>query len=87
MNHQEDANCHEILGRLNAYIDGELDPSLCSLLEAHLETCLECQTVYKTLKKTIELCQMDGEGITLPLDARQRLFASLGLEEDDNPKG
>lgn len=84
MNQHSDANCHEIVGRLNAYIDGELDPSLCSLLEGHLETCSDCQTVYKTLKKTIELCQMEGEEIRLPLDVRHRLLASLGLIEDDN---
>jgi anti-sigma factor RsiW len=87
MTHQNEIHCHKILGRLNAYIDGELDPSLCSLLEDHLKTCSDCQTVYKTLKKTIELCQMEGEEIHLPLDARQRLLSSLGLEDDDLPNG
>jgi len=38
------------------------------------------------LKKTIEICQMDSERITLPTDARRRLFTSLNLEDHVNPK-
>jgi hypothetical protein len=34
-----------------------------------------------TLKKTIQLYQVDGEKTSLPEDARKRLFASLDLEE------
>jgi anti-sigma factor RsiW len=76
-------NYQAIMEQLNAYIDDELDPSLCTHLESHLETCRDCQVVFNTLKKTIELCQKDGQEITLPLDARQRLLASLGLIDDD----
>ena len=83
MNHHDHVNCRETLQRLNAYIDGELDPLLCSHLKAHLESCADCQIVYNTLKKTIQLCQSDGEKITLPPEARQRLLASLGLEDQD----
>jgi anti-sigma factor RsiW len=82
MKHHNHSNCQEILGQLNAYIDGELDSSLCTHLESHLETCTDCQVVFNTLKKTIELCHKDGQEITLPLDARQRLLDSLGLDDD-----
>jgi anti-sigma factor RsiW len=82
MKHINHSNCQEILGQLNAYIDGELDTYLCTHLESHLETCTDCQVVLDTLKKTIELCQQDGQEITLPQDARQRLLASLGLDDD-----
>lgn len=87
MNSQHIESCQEILKRLNAYIDDELDAELCSTLEAHLETCSNCQIVVNTLKKTIVLCQKDGEQTTLPLDTRRRLFASLGLEDDDQAGG
>jgi anti-sigma factor RsiW len=86
MTHQHETHCQDILGYLNAYIDGELNPELCSLLETHMETCSNCQIVYNTLKKTIEICQMDSERITLPTDARRRLFTSLNLEDHVNPK-
>lgn len=72
--------------QLNAYLNGDLDATLCSLLEAHMENCDNCRIVFNTLKKTIELCKSDGEKITLPQDARQRLYAALNLEDDDNPK-
>ena len=85
MIHQQETNCPDILVRLNAYIDGELDPELCSLLETHMKTCVNCRVVYNTLKKTIEICQMDGETVTLPTDARRRLFASLDLDDHVDP--
>ena len=73
--------------QLNAYIDGDLDPNLCERLESHLETCTDCHVVFNTLKKTIELCQKDGQETTLPPDARQRLLASLGLDDDARQEG
>lgn len=82
MNHHDKSNCQKIFERLNAYIDGELDPALCTMLETHLESCTDCQIVYNTLTKTIQLCQKDGEATKLPPDARRRLYASLGLEDD-----
>ncbi len=82
MTHSNSSNCHQTLERLNAYIDGELDASLCSLLEEHMEGCADCRIVFNTLQKTIELCKSDGEKISLPQDARQRLFAALKLEDD-----
>ena len=87
MKHHNHNNCQEIMEQLNAYIDGELDPNLCTRLESHLETCTDCQVVFNTLKKTIELCQKDGQETTLPPDARQRLLASLGLDDDALQEG
>jgi anti-sigma factor (TIGR02949 family) len=84
MNHHEPSNCQETLQKLNAYIDGELNPQLCSQLEAHMASCSDCQIVYNTLKKTIQLCKSDGERVNLPPDARQRLLASLGLDAEDD---
>jgi anti-sigma factor RsiW len=83
MKHHQAESCREILQRLNAYIDDELDADLCATLEAHLETCSDCQIIVNTLNQTIVLCQKDGEQTTLPIDAKQRLYASLGLEDDD----
>jgi anti-sigma factor (TIGR02949 family) len=87
MKHHNHSNCQEILGQLNDYLDGELNPNLCAHLEMHLETCTDCQVVFNTLKKTIELCQKNGQETTLPPDARQRLLASLGLDDDAQHEG
>lgn len=87
MKHHNHSNCQEIMEQLNAYIDGELEPNLCAYLESHLESCTDCQVVFNTLKKTIELCQKDGQETTLPPGARQRLLASLGLDDDARQEG
>jgi RNA polymerase sigma-70 factor (ECF subfamily) len=84
MNHQHHTNCQDTIQQLNAYLDDELDPQLCAQLEAHLESCTDCHIVYNTLKKTIQLCQSDGEEVALPADVRQRLLISLGLGEVDD---
>ena len=83
MNHQHHTDCKETLVQLNTYIDGELDPLLCAKLEAHIDNCTDCRIFYNTLKKTIQICQSDGKSITLPPDARRRLLASLGLEDQN----
>jgi predicted anti-sigma-YlaC factor YlaD len=74
-------NCEAILQNLNAYIDGELNSILCGKIEAHIEACPNCQVVVNTLKKTIQLYQVDRENTTLPEDARKRLYACLDLED------
>jgi len=84
MSQHDPLTCQETLQQLNAYIDGDLDPQLCSQLEAHMQSCIECQIVYNTIKKTIQLCQSDSKEISLPPEIRQRLLVTLGLESDDD---
>jgi anti-sigma factor RsiW len=77
---QHHRTCQDIANQLNQYVDGDLDPDLCAAIEAHMDSCTNCQIVFDTLKKTIHLYQMDREDTTLPPDARRRLFACLDLE-------
>ena len=86
MTHQHGLECKDLIHHLNDYIDGELDDTLCGKIEAHIESCPNCKVVVNTLKKTIQLYQDDGESVTLPLEARHRLFAALDLDEDAEPK-
>ncbi len=73
--------CEDILNKLNDYIDGELNPLLCEKINAHIESCPDCQVVVNTLKKTIHLYQNDRENTTLPAEARKRLYACLDLDD------
>lgn len=66
MKHDHNLGCQDILNNLNAYIDGELDAGMCDQVEAHINACPECQIVVNTLKKTIQLFQVDGQDTTLP---------------------
>ncbi len=53
-------SCQEILENLSAYIDAELDPSLCAEIEAHMEGCNPCVAFLNTLKKTVILYKYSG---------------------------
>ena len=75
------ATCREMLARLNAYIDGELEAQLCAELEAHLAACGDCRVVVNTLRRTIELYRALGESSQeLPGEVAERLYARLNLE-------
>jgi predicted anti-sigma-YlaC factor YlaD len=81
MTHQHGIDCSEMIQNLNGYVDGELDSSLCSDIEAHLRVCPKCRVVVNTLKKTIQLYQEDGKETSLSPEAKQRLLSCLDLED------
>jgi predicted anti-sigma-YlaC factor YlaD len=73
-------NCHEILGNLSAYLDGELEAKLCAEIENHLAECGDCRVVVDTLRKTILLYRELGQTpADIPQDVEQRLYRSLDL--------
>lgn len=74
-------NCHQLLGSLSEYVDGELDAELCNALEQHLEDCEDCRIVVDTLRKTVYLYHESIQDETIPTDIRTRLYKSLNIEE------
>jgi anti-sigma factor RsiW len=77
---KHDLHCKEILAQLSDYIDSELATCLCAEIEAHLDSCPDCQVMVDTLRKTVTLyrqCPPDE----LPADVRARLHKVLRLEE------
>ncbi|WP_376790139.1 anti-sigma factor family protein [Thermoflexus sp.] len=72
--------CEGWLGRISLYLDGELAEHLCRELEQHLTECPECHVVFNTTRRTIELYRRYGR-ISMPEEARERLFRTLGLED------
>jgi anti-sigma factor RsiW len=73
-------NCHELLGQLSAYIDGDLDTALCAELEAHMAECPDCRVMVDTTRRTIVLYRSQSPA-SLPADVKDRLFRVLKLEE------
>jgi anti-sigma factor RsiW len=83
-NHDDLARCQELLGQLNAYVDGELAAELCHDLEQHLVDCPDCRVVFDTLVKTIALYrQLDDVPVDLPSDVEERLMHQLNLVAHD----
>ncbi len=74
--------CRELLGQLNAYVDGELAAELCRDLEQHLAGCPDCRVVVDTLAKTITLYHtLDATATALPADVEERLLRRLNLAQ------
>jgi predicted anti-sigma-YlaC factor YlaD len=78
--HDDIARCQELLGQLNAFVDGELAAELCHDLELHLADCPDCRVVFDTLAKTITLYHtLDATPVALPADVEARLLRRLNL--------
>ncbi len=77
----EQKHCQQLMASLSEYVDGTLDETLCIELERHLCECDDCQIVFNTLKKTIELYRKTSPGVDVPEDVRTRLYARLNLED------
>jgi predicted anti-sigma-YlaC factor YlaD len=75
----EHGHCDEMLLHFSDYIDEELGPELCKVLESHLQECKNCTVVFNTMKRTIELYKpLENE---LSNDVRQRLYKKLDLAD------
>jgi predicted anti-sigma-YlaC factor YlaD len=78
--HDDIARCQELLGQLNAYMDGDLIAELCHDLEQHLADCPDCRVVFDTLAKTVTLYHtLDQTPVALPADVEARLLRRLNL--------
>ncbi len=73
---RDGANCDELLALLNDYVDGNVDPSICIALKAHLEGCNPCKVVVDNVRKTITLYRKD-KPCELPIEFGNRLHAAL----------
>jgi anti-sigma factor RsiW len=81
INRHKRKNCHQLLGSLSEYVDGELSDEICTLLEHHMEDCEDCRIVVDTLRKTVDIYHISAETEILPSDIRQRLYKTLNIEE------
>ncbi len=82
MNQHNTEQCRQFLESLSDFVDGSINPDLCSQLERHLEECENCQIVIDTLKKTIYLYHASANTPpAVPQDVRQRLYKRLDLSE------
>ncbi len=80
LSHKHDpAKCRELLSQFSDYIDGELEASLCTELEAHLAECPNCRIMVDTMRKTITLYRAQAPS-DLPSDVKERLYKVLHLE-------
>ena len=72
--------CRQMLRRLSDYIDGELDPSICRSIEAHMPDCRPCRAFIRSLRKSVRILNKSGRRAARPperlrRELRKRLLA------------
>lgn len=68
--------CEELLKILSDYVDGDIDPAICSDFEKHLEGCSPCQVVIDNIEHTIALYRNE-QPYEMPDDFQRQLRATL----------
>ena len=68
--------CEELLKLLNEYVDGTVDPAICTEFEKHMAGCNPCQVVVDNIRKTVTLYK-NGQPHELPTEFRERLHGVL----------
>ena len=69
-------DCRRLLGRISAYLDGDLDASDCADVEAHARSCAHCAALTESLRQTIGLCRKEA-AVPLPVEVRARARARV----------
>ncbi len=59
-------SCEQFREILSEYIDGELPEEHQESAAAHLQTCLDCQALLNTTRKTLALARQHGEARLSP---------------------
>ncbi|AET67245.1 hypothetical protein Desor_1598 [Desulfosporosinus orientis DSM 765] len=73
--------CRECLGNISAFIDGELGGDLQEQMEAHLQTCEDCQSVAHQLRSLNSGLVQAYASIQAPLNLEERILISIKMEK------
>jgi predicted anti-sigma-YlaC factor YlaD len=68
--------CEEFCQHLCDYLDGEVGPNECRLIEEHLDMCPPCAMVFESLKTTLDICNK-GVSDQVPEEVQRRLKCFL----------
>ncbi|MGA0595697.1 anti-sigma factor family protein [Enterovirga sp. CN4-39] len=71
--------CEDALGRLDAFVDGELPEAARSELALHVESCAECSQEVRALRRLHD--RVAGARIPAPAGLRTAIQAGLAAEE------
>jgi anti-sigma factor RsiW len=68
--------CKDFCEQFSDYLDGEIGPAECRMLEDHLAECSRCAIIYKSLETTVEISK-HALSEAVPEEIRDRLKALL----------
>ena len=49
--------CPDVLTLFSRHLEGEIDPTVCASMEAHLSHCSHCRGACESLKRTLAICR------------------------------
>lgn len=72
--------CPDIVGPFSRFLEGDIDAEACAAMKAHVAECPSCNAACASLRRTVELCRVEGTGLAPELQERLRgaLQAALG---------
>ena len=68
--------CQDILAGISAYLDGDLEATVCEAIVQHCQTCARCEALVTGLRETVGLCRQAATA-PLPEVVRQRARESV----------
>jgi RNA polymerase sigma-70 factor (ECF subfamily) len=70
---RRDATCPDVLSLFSQHLEGDIDPSTCATMEAHLAECGRCRGTCESLKRTLAVCrQLPTPEVPAPIAASIR---------------
>jgi RNA polymerase sigma-70 factor (ECF subfamily) len=52
-----DSMCPDVLTLFSQHLEGDISPSVCATMEAHLARCGRCRSTCESLKRTLAVCR------------------------------
>lgn len=74
--HGHGRSCRDLVAAISDYVAGELTPSRCRELQAHLDNCPCCDRFAESLRKAVAVCRASG-GTKLPPAVQRRARARI----------
>ena len=63
------ATCPDVLTLFSQHLEGDIDPSVCATMEAHLAQCRHCSDACESLKRTLAVCrELPTPDVPAPLE-------------------
>ena len=78
--------CRQILAKISAYLDGELDATACDEVDRHCQQCAGCAEDVRGLRETIGLCH-EVAAAPLPAELRHRALERVRQLLDSEESG
>jgi RNA polymerase sigma-70 factor (ECF subfamily) len=78
--------CPDVLTLFSQHLEGDIDPTVCATMEAHLAQCRHCRAACESLKRTLAICrQLPTPDVPASLAASVRAAIHAFLDHANKP--